>query len=668
MIPSEWKLSAPAKKTFNIASQFGRVRPSAQLALVTVVFFALAVAGIILTRETGRVAWIWLPNAALLAIVLTAPPSRIIQLMIAAYAGNLAANLFVGDTLSNALVLSALNTLEVSICVLVLKRLCPRIDLSRPIDLLIFALVTGGLATATVGSIASLYLQQTVGTEFWPVFINWYGADALGMLIVAPFLLVGIPLDQKKAERDSLLSLQSLGSLLLCVGITSAVFVQSSYPFLFVVMLPLALTAFTTGVSATALATLSIAALSIGFTIHGTGPFALMQADLSVKVITLQIFLVSCVLFGLCTAAVVTQQRRLQAELIRLTEVAQQANAAKSEFLSTVNHELRTPLTSIRGAIGLLAGGAGGSLPEKAQNLLKISKLNCERLLILVNDILEIEKIESGKYTADTKKTKIRKSLEDAVLLSSIYMPDKEISLSLIDRTPNCEVKIDEDRFKQAILNLISNAIKFSPAQSAVELCTMPGSDNTIRISVKDQGPGIPDDFADKVFQKFEQAEKGSTRKVTGTGLGLSITKALIELMDGTIGFRRNKKVGTEFFIDLPTAMPPEHADLDKRLVFLAIGQDNVSESMALATDKGWVVDLTTSLSGLEILLKEQSYDAVIVSQRFVVDPTLSDIFDRHGATAQSEPLVVADTQLESFLAKNGAQIEQGPIRMPVSN
>ncbi|WP_460077686.1 MASE1 domain-containing protein, partial [Roseibium sp. ROS1] len=252
--------------TFNIASQFRRIPLPIQMIVVLAVFFLLAVSGIILTREAGRIAWIWFPNAALLAIVLEARLPRLLKLMVAGYIGNLLANFAVGDSTTNAIVLSTFNTVEIAICIVCLRKVCLNVDLGKPDHLLWFGLIAGGIAPATVGMIASLYLHHSFGTPFWSVFVNWYGADALGMLLVAPFLLAGIPNTQRSIEKESLTQRGTLAALLLCVAITAAVFFQSSYPFLFMVMLPLALTAFTTGVLGTAIATLAIATIAIVLT------------------------------------------------------------------------------------------------------------------------------------------------------------------------------------------------------------------------------------------------------------------------------------------------------------------------------------------------------------------------------------------------------------------
>lgn len=645
------QLDAPEGRSFNIASQFAKLPFGIQSVLVVLVYFLLAVGGIILTRETGRIAWIWLPNAALLAVVLELEPPHQAKLMVAGFAGNLLANITVGDSLSNAIILSTFNTLEISICILCLKKACPHIDLGRPKHLLNFALIAGGLAPAIVGLLASTYLNLLFEAPFWPVFINWYGADALGMLLIAPFVLARIPNNQRTTEKESLTKPVTFAVLLLCGLVTFAVFYQSSYPLLFLVMLPLALAAFTTGVIGTALVTSVVALIAIGFTIYGTGPFALMQSELNIKVLVLQIFLVSCVLFGLSTAAVLTQQRLLKLKLVTLTKAAQQANEAKSEFLATVNHELRTPLTSIHGALGLLGGGAGGELPARARKLLAITESNCDRLILLVNDILEMEKIESGKFSLTITMKLLRSSLEELIYTNQSYLPQKQISIVLIDRAPKATVRVDEPRFQQALANLVANAIKFSPEQSIVQVIARYNG-NKVRISVIDEGPGIPDHFVHKVFQKFEQADSGSTRTTTGTGLGLSISKALIELMDGTIDFRPNSSGGTEFFIDIPVVEAEEvQENLPKMLIFTS-DKANALEVSSLAFHADWYADIVSTVPGLEWLIKSTSYNAIVVDNLLLKDGTTEQAL-RVAVTAAvgaKELPIFSQDEVETFL------------------
>ncbi|MEF2070578.1 ATP-binding protein [Consotaella aegiceratis] len=241
-----------------------------------------------------------------------------------------------------------------------------------------------------------------------------------------------------------------------------------------------------------------------------------------------------------------------------------QSERMKDEFISIVSHELRTPLTSIRGSLGLIASGKVGELPAKMAGLAKIAHQNSERLVMLVNDILDMEKIKSGKLDFSLKEIAIGALLKQAVAANAEYLPDKEIEINLVDATPNAAIVADPDRLHQVLSNLLSNAIKFSPAGSIVTVSTELVDDAFLRMSVRDEGPGIPEDFRDRIFSKFEQADSSSTRKTGGTGLGLNISKAIVEKMDGRITFETCVGKGTTFYVDLPLSKSPTRNSTEK--------------------------------------------------------------------------------------------------------
>ncbi|WP_292133310.1 ATP-binding protein, partial [Mesorhizobium sp.] len=236
-----------------------------------------------------------------------------------------------------------------------------------------------------------------------------------------------------------------------------------------------------------------------------------------------------------------------------ITEQKQNAQL-KNDFISTVSHELRTPLTSIRGSLGLIAAGVAGELPPKAANLVNIAHSNSERLVLLINDILDMEKIESGLISFKIKQMAVRPVLEQAIAASSNYMADSRIRIVLIDDAPRAEAKIDPDRLHQVMANLLSNAIKFSDIDATVTVKLQHRERDVLRISVVDEGAGISEAFRSRIFGKFEQADASSTRKKGGTGLGLSIVKMIVEKLGGAVSFETEEGKGTTFHVDLPEA------------------------------------------------------------------------------------------------------------------
>ncbi len=228
----------------------------------------------------------------------------------------------------------------------------------------------------------------------------------------------------------------------------------------------------------------------------------------------------------------------------------------KNEFISTLSHELRTPLTSIRGALGLLAGGAAGEMPTPARSLLDIAGKNCERLVRLINDMLDVEKIESGSMRFDAVVQPLLPLLEQAVAATTSYADQFQVSFDLRSDAGETYAAVDADRLLQVLVNLLSNASKFAPAGDVVEvrLRRLPGY---ARVSVIDHGVGIPDEFRGRIFQKFAQADGTDSRQKGGTGLGLNISKAIVEKHRGTIDFISVPGVQTEFYFDLPLAAQP---------------------------------------------------------------------------------------------------------------
>jgi signal transduction histidine kinase len=255
------------------------------------------------------------------------------------------------------------------------------------------------------------------------------------------------------------------------------------------------------------------------------------------------------------TAAVEAQVRERTAELATSNERLAKADRVKSEFISTVSHELRTPLTSIRGSLGLLNGGAAGPIPPKPAELIGIAYRNTDRLQRLINDILDVEKLDSGKLSLELAPHSLPGLIKQAVEANAGYAQGCDVQLAVQlavqQPLPDATVSVDPHRLLQVLANLLSNAAKFSPAGAAVEV-SLHVCETTARVEVKDRGPGIPAEFQGRIFQRFAQADGSDSRRRGGTGLGLAISKALIERMGGVIDYVTAPGRGTSFFFDLP--------------------------------------------------------------------------------------------------------------------
>ena len=223
----------------------------------------------------------------------------------------------------------------------------------------------------------------------------------------------------------------------------------------------------------------------------------------------------------------------------------------KDQFIATVSHELRTPLTSISGSLGLLAGGAAGSLPQKAEKLLATAQRNAQRLATLINDLLDMEKLVAGKMPIKAVDQPVLPVLREAMESMQDYARQHQVSLELDDPLPDVHAAVDAERLIQAITNLLSNAVKFSPENETVTLA-MAMDANRLRVTVRDRGPGVDPAFRDRLFKRFSQADSSDTRKLPGTGLGLAITREIIHQMGGEVAYADAPGGGSLFQIWLP--------------------------------------------------------------------------------------------------------------------
>jgi DNA-binding response OmpR family regulator len=292
----------------------------------------------------------------------------------------------------------------------------------------------------------------------------------------------------------------------------------------------------------------------------------------------------------------------------------------KNDFISTVSHELRTPLTSIRGSLGLIEAGAAGEIPPKVAGLVRIAHSNSERLVRLINDILDIEKIESGRMPFDPRPMALRALVEQAIEASGNYLADRNVSIVIDDQAPGALAAVDADRLHQVMLNLLSNALKHSPQNGTITV-RLSRQESTIRVSVIDQGAGIPLEFQSRIFGKFEQADASDSRQKGGTGLGLSIVKAIVERLGGVVSFDTGPETGTSFHVDLPEARdrrsrPRETAAREgrsaSRRVLIVEDERDIADIIALALSQdGLQSDIAPNIETAKEMLTRNRYVAM---------------------------------------------------------
>jgi PAS domain S-box-containing protein len=225
----------------------------------------------------------------------------------------------------------------------------------------------------------------------------------------------------------------------------------------------------------------------------------------------------------------------------------------KDEFVSIVSHELRTPLTSIKGALGLLAGGATGVLPAKAAEMANIAQGNVERLSRLVNDILDLQRIESGRITMDKRFCDVGDLIKASV--ESVHLVAEREGVTMVSSPCQASINADWERMVQVFVNLMGNAIKFSPRGGRIE-CAAERRAGSVLFRVKDEGRGIPSEKLETIFERFVQVDASDAREKGGTGLGLAICRSIVEQHGGRVWAESELGKGSTFYVQLPLAEP----------------------------------------------------------------------------------------------------------------
>jgi len=361
--------------------------------------------------------------------------------------------------------------------------------------------------------------------------------------------------------------------------------------------------------------------------------------------------------FVLCSIVDLSQRREME--------------RMRTDFVSTVSHELRTPLTSISGSLGLLQSGVMGALPDKAGEMVRIAYNNSGRLVRIINDILDIGKLEAGRLELRLQSMPLADLLRQSVEANSSYAEKYGVRFLLDEAAANDPVLVDPDRFMQVLANLLSNAAKFSPPGADV-LIRVRASDGKMRVEVEDHGQGIPETFQERVFEKFAQADASTTRHFEGTGLGLSIARKLIEAMGGSIGFTTRVGQGTIFHLELPRVGAAAAARSDtgrmggsgplERLAGPAaltrpddrrVGKHKLPRLLYVEDDEELISVIRETLAGradivaahtlreAERLLGENSFELIILDQALPDGSGISLIERIPGLVGHSVPIVI---------------------------
>jgi PAS domain S-box-containing protein len=319
----------------------------------------------------------------------------------------------------------------------------------------------------------------------------------------------------------------------------------------------------------------------------------------------------------------------------------------KSDFVSVVSHELRAPVTSIRGAISLLASIVGRELPARAHQLMEIANKNSDRLITIVNDILDIDKVAHGKMRFDMKDENVASLLQEAIEAHRGYTEREGVSVVMEPVATSLMVNVDAARLVQVMFNLLSNATKHSPEGGQIRVgANRIGSQ--IRIWVKDQGPGIEEEFARQLFEKFTQASAKNLRGSHGSGLGLHISKQIVEQMGGQIGLDTKVGVGSTFWVDIPEiasaeSTPPVPRDGQTKRILVCEDDDTLATLIQTMLGKqGFVTDIVHNAPEARRKLMTGNYDAMTLDVTLPLGDGLDLAREVHGAAeTRTLPIVI---------------------------
>ncbi|MCD6073718.1 MAG: sensor hybrid histidine kinase [Rhodospirillales bacterium] len=364
--------------------------------------------------------------------------------------------------------------------------------------------------------------------------------------------------------------------------------------------------------------------------------------------------------FILWNAAANGQERQIYATGHDITDL-KAVDRMKDEFVSTVSHELRTPLTSIKGALGLMRAKTLGTLPADMNMMLDIAYKNCDRLVLLINDILDIEKIEAGKMDFKFEPVDIMSIVRNALAANQAYADQFGVTLSLGAELEHGSIRADEGRIMQVLANLLSNAAKFSPENGKIEI-RVERHGRLVRVSIEDHGPGIPEDFRSRIFEKFSQNDSSDRRKVSGTGLGLSIVRAIVERHGGRIDFDTEIGKGSTFYFEIPELIVNQPIDAANGLHRILICEDDpdVAEILRGIIERcGYSADIALSAAQAKALLDVNAY-AGMTLDIMLPDMNGVDFFKQLRATPRTRllPIIIVSAKAAESVEKiNGSAI-----------
>jgi signal transduction histidine kinase len=556
--------------------QLGPVRGAALLCSLAAIYFIAATLGLKLAVYHPSATPVWPPTGLSLAAFLLLGywvwPSI--------FVGALGVNIMTAGSFATSLGIATGNTLEGLLGTFLVNRFANgRMAFAEQRDLFGFVLlaaVLGTMVSATFG-VTSLSLGGYAEWErYSAIWTTWWLGDAAGALIVTPVLVLWLSNPVPNWSRSQLLEVAASFALLSLVALVVFQSGQArtglNYPLGFLTLSILIWIAVRLGPRETATAILLCVGVAIWGTLQGSGPFA--RGSPNETLLSLQAFMAVIAVTALALAVGVSEQKRVQEALDELNqtlerriqdrtsalqatvEQLQEFDRLKSVFVTIVSHELRTPLTSIKGFVENLLEGLTGPLNEKQQYYLSRIQLSTERLARMLNELLDLSKIEAGKMDLSLAPLSLQDLLADLLEAFRPVAERKSILLEIApDEVPG--VRADRDKLYEVLANLLENAIKFTPSGGRVRIGAQVLDDRYIKVGVTDTGCGIPIEHLPKIFDKFHQVPS-ATGNSAGAGLGLAIAKGLIELHGGAITVESAPGKGSRFSFTLPYDTSPD--------------------------------------------------------------------------------------------------------------
>lgn len=520
--------------------------------LLALVYFGSARLGLKLDAVAGVATPIWPPSG----IALAAAFFLGYRIWPGIALGAFFANFTVGQPWYVALAIAFGNTIEPLFAAFLLKETGFRASLRRLRDVMLLIFLAG-MGSTILSAMAGVWTVWAAGnlpsSALASAWWTWWCGDLLSDLVLAPVILTWWQLPRRpvllrRVPEFFLLFAALTAASQMAFGVWS-VWWQTPYPLVYLIFPFLVWVAMRFNPRVASFVVLWVASLAIWHTTEGVGPFRF--STLHESLVALQIFLGILSTTSLVLSALFTERRKAERETRRHIADLQRLNQLKSEFASIVAHELKTPLTVIREGIGLVLDGVDGEINEPQAETLNMARDNVDRLSRLIGNVLNYEKLESGKLTLDVEPTDLCALFREVFNFMELIARKKNISVVQEIPEEPLTVVCDPDRIKEVLINLLDNAIKHSYAGETVEV-RLENPPGKVHFEVEDSGHGIPIGEQSNIFAMFRQAPSEGRVRIPGSGIGLAVCKQLVELHHGKIWVESSPGRGAKFSVELP--------------------------------------------------------------------------------------------------------------------